>query len=65
MHHATLTVILRFDTGVVSDAMKREECLQHARKTFIAIRDLKTHVETRLDGQSFAYFLPWSVFHLL
>ncbi|KAH7042694.1 hypothetical protein B0J12DRAFT_206187 [Macrophomina phaseolina] len=64
MHHATLTVILRFDTGVVSDAMKREECLQHARKTFIAIRDLKTHIETRLDGQSFAYFLPWTALYL-
>lgn len=63
IYHSIMTIILRFDTGVVLDAIKREECLQHARRAFIAIRDLKAHLDSCLDGQTFSSFLPWYVFY--
>lgn len=63
IYHSIMTIILRFDTGVVLDAIKREECLQHARRAFIAIRDLKAHLDSCLDGQTFSSFLPWTVLY--
>lgn len=62
VYHSIMTVILRFDTSVVLDPIKREECLDHARRAFVALQNLKSHINKTMDEKSFASFLPWSVF---
>lgn len=59
VYHSIMTVILRFDTSVVIDAIKREECLDHARQAFISLRNLKAHLHTNMNDKVFASFLPW------
>ncbi|OJD33034.1 c6 transcription factor [Diplodia corticola] len=63
VYHSIMTVILRFDTGVTIDPIKREECLDHARRAFVALRNLKTHITTCMNGKTFASFLPWTVLY--
>ncbi|GME33498.1 C6 transcription factor [Neofusicoccum parvum] len=58
-----MTVILRFDTSVVLDPIKREECLDHARRAFVALQNLKSHISKTMDEKSFASFLPWTVLY--
>ncbi|KAL1644396.1 hypothetical protein SLS58_004310 [Diplodia intermedia] len=41
------------------DPIKREECLDHARRAFTALRNLRTHITTCMNGRTFASFLPW------
>lgn len=62
VYHSIMTVIIRFDTGVTIDPIKREECLDHARRAFVALRNLRTHIHACMNGKTFASFLPWLVY---
>ncbi|KAK7510285.1 hypothetical protein IWZ03DRAFT_363327 [Phyllosticta citriasiana] len=61
IYHLIMTVIIRSDSSIVSDAIKREECLENARAAFIALQNLRQHLKSAMDEKCFAMFLPWSV----
>ncbi|KAK8153942.1 hypothetical protein BKA80DRAFT_284457 [Phyllosticta citrichinensis] len=61
IYHSIMTVIIRSDSSIVSDAIKREECLENARAAFIALQNLRQHLTSAMDEKCFAMFLPWSV----
>ncbi|KAF4534112.1 C6 transcription factor [Lasiodiplodia theobromae] len=63
VYHSIMTIILRFDTGVTIDPIKREECLDHARRAFVALRNLRAHIHACMNGKTFASFLPWTVLY--
>ncbi|KAK7545069.1 uncharacterized protein J3D65DRAFT_47895 [Phyllosticta citribraziliensis] len=63
IYHSIMTVIIRSDSSIVSDAIKREECLENARAAFIALQNLRQHLKSAMDEKCFAMFLPWTVLY--
>ncbi|KAL1387340.1 hypothetical protein HDK64DRAFT_133516 [Phyllosticta capitalensis] len=63
IYHSIMTVIIRSDSSIVSDAIKREECLENARAAFIALQNLRKHLKSAMDEKCFAMFLPWTVLY--
>ncbi|KAK7555232.1 hypothetical protein IWX92DRAFT_425576, partial [Phyllosticta citricarpa] len=56
-----MTLIIRSDSSIVSDAIKREECLENARAAFIALQNLCQRLKSAMDEKCVAMFLPGSV----
>lgn len=62
MYHSIVTAAMRLTPNLVSDSSSREECVEHARKALLSLKDVQAYAKDSDDiAMNHFYFFWWAL----